>query len=130
MQLKVLLPFEVFADVSYVTRMVVQTSAGAMGLLPQRLDCVAVMVPGILSYQSAQGDEHFMALDQGVLVKTGPLVQVSVRRAIGGRNLEELHSAVAEQFHHINAQEQTLRAVMTRLDSGLLQRFAEMTHDQ
>ncbi len=46
--LKILLPSQVFADRTGVTRMVVETSAGAHGILPHRLDCAAVLEPGIL----------------------------------------------------------------------------------
>src|SRR6516225_1890670 len=48
MHLKILLPFQIFADESGVRRIVAETSAGSFGLLPHRLDCAAALVPGIL----------------------------------------------------------------------------------
>ena len=52
MNLKVLLPFEIFADKTGVSRIVAETREGSFGLLPHRLDCVAALAPGILTYQT------------------------------------------------------------------------------
>ena len=51
MTLKILLPFRIFAVQNAVTRIVAETREGAFGLLPQRLDCVAALEPGILTYE-------------------------------------------------------------------------------
>lgn len=133
MRLRVLLPFQVFADASDVLRIVADTSAGALGLLPRRLDCVATLVPGILSYASAAHGEVFMALDAGVLVKTGGDVRISVRRAIagsfGGSDLGQLRDAVAREFEQLDAQQHALRSVMAQLEGGFLRRFARLQRD-
>jgi F-type H+-transporting ATPase subunit epsilon len=124
MRLKVLLPFQVFADEPDVLRIVAETTGGSFGLLPHRLDCVAALVPGILSYRSAARGEVFLALDEGVLVKTGADVLVSARRAIGGADLGQLRDAVAREFVQQDTQEHDLHAVMARLEGGFLRRFA------
>lgn len=49
MHLKVLLPFQVFADKTNVTHIVVETREGSFGLLPKRLDSVSGIEPGILT---------------------------------------------------------------------------------
>jgi len=94
MTLKVLLPFEIFAQETDVARIVVETPQGSFGLLPQRLDCVAALVPGILSLETAAQGEVFLALDEGVLVKTGAAVVVSARRALRGGDLSRLRTAI------------------------------------
>ena len=124
MHLRVLLPFEVLVDDAAVSRVVAETVQGSFGLLPHRLDCVAALVPGILSYANAVHDEVFIAVDEGVLVKTGAEVLVSVRRALRGTDLAQLHAAVARQFEKQDAQDRELRSAMVRLESGLLHRFA------
>ena len=129
MRLRVLLPFKVFADEPDVLRIVAETSAGSFGLLPHRLDCVAALAPGILSYESAAHGEVFVALDEGVLVKTGDEVRVSARRAIGGADLGQLRDAVAREFVQQDVQEQALRSVMARLEGGFLRRFAGLVRD-
>ena len=87
MHLKVLLPFQTFAEKTGVLRIVAETREGSFGLLPHRLDCVAELSPGILIYETKAEGETYVAVDEGVLVKTGPDVLVSVRRAMGGNRL-------------------------------------------
>jgi F-type H+-transporting ATPase subunit epsilon len=129
MTLKLLLPFQVFADLSGVSRIVAETRAGSFGLLPRRLDCVAALTPGILCYESAAAGEVFVAVDAGVLVKTGADVRVSVRRAISGTDLAGLREAVAREFLTLDEHEQSTRAVMARLETGFLRRFATFRHE-
>src|SRR5674476_1080425 len=93
MKLKILLPFKVFAEKSGVSRIVAETLAGFFGLVPQRLDCVAALTPGILIYETESDVEVFVAVDDGVLVKTGPDVLVSVRRARAGLDLGQVSEA-------------------------------------
>src|SRR5664279_5889817 len=129
MNLKVLLPFQVFAEKTGVARIVAETREGSFGLLPHRLDCVAALVPGILIYQTESGGEVLVAVDEGVLVKSGPDVLVSVRRAIGGTDLSQLHAAVEKEFLTLDEREQSVRLVTARLETGLLRRFATFQHE-
>ena len=71
MNLKVLLPFRIFAEKTGVSRIVAETREGSFGLLPHRLDCVAALAPGILIYENEAEGEVYVAVDEGVLVKTG-----------------------------------------------------------
>ena len=129
MNLRILLPSQVFAEVSEVSRVVVETTRGSYGLLPNRLDCVAALVPGILTYQVAGAPEVYVAVDEGVLVKTGAELRVSVRRALGGVDLGELRDAVLRQFLALDAQEQSARQVLAKLEVGFLRRFAALQHE-
>ncbi len=129
MNLKVLLPFQIFADKTGVSRIVAHTSEGSFGLLPHRLDCVAALSPGILIYQNKAEGEVCLAVDEGVLVKTGMDVVVSVRNAIGGADLSQLHQAVKQEFLNLNDQEQSLHSAMTRMESGFIHRVVEFDHE-
>ena len=70
-----------------------------------------------------------MAVDEGVLVKTGPDVLVSVRHAIGGTDLGQLHEAVKREFLTLDEQEQSVRSVMAKMESGFIRRFMEFQHE-
>ena len=129
MNLKVLLPFQVFVEKTDVARIVAETREGSFGLLPHRLDCVAALVPGILIYQTESGGEVLVAVDEGVLVKTGMDVLVSVRRAIGGTDLGQLHAAVEKEFLTLDENEQSVRSAVAKLETGFLQRFAKFQHE-
>jgi F-type H+-transporting ATPase subunit epsilon len=124
MHLKILLPSQIFADQADVSRIVAETQDGSFGLLPHRLDCVAALVPGILIYQPEAGPETFVAVDQGVLVKTGSDVLVSVRRAIGGSDLGELRKSVDKEFTNLDDEEKSARSVVAKLETGVLRCLA------
>ena len=126
MQLRILLPFGVFASVADVTRIVVMTAAGSFGLLPHRLDCATVLSPGLLSYSTASSGEIHLAIDAGVLVKTAAEVVVCVRHAIARADLGNLRQAVDRQFLNLGEQEKSSRTMLAQLESGLLRRFAEL----
>ena len=129
MTLKILLPFKVFVNEAEVAQVVAESHSGSFGLLPHRLDCVAALVPGILMYQSPSKGEVFIALDEGVLVKTGADVLVSVRRAICGTDLGQLRQSVEQEFLTLNDREKEARSAAGKLESGFLRRLASLQHE-
>jgi F-type H+-transporting ATPase subunit epsilon len=129
MNLKVLLPFQVFAEKTGVTRIVAETRQGSFGLLPHRLDCVAALAPGILIYEDEAEGEVYLAVDDGVLIKTGPNVVVSVRNALAGTDLGKLRAAIEQEFLHLDEQEKNVRSVLAKMESGFIRRMAAFHHD-
>ncbi len=129
MNLRVLVPFEVFVTNPSVSRIVAETRNGSFGLLPHRLDCVAALAPGILIYETEADGEVYVAVDEGVLVKAGPDVLVSVRRAIAGTDLGQLHTLVEQEFLTLSEEEQSVRAVSVKLETGFLHRLARLQHE-
>jgi len=129
MNLKILLPFQIFAEKNGVSRIVAETREGSFGLLPHRLDCVAALEPGILIYETKAEGEVYLAVDEGVLIKAGQDVLVSVRSAIAGTDLRQLREAVEREFLTLDESEQQIRSVMTKLETGLMRRLAEFRND-
>jgi F-type H+-transporting ATPase subunit epsilon len=130
MNLKVLLPYEVFAEKTEVLRIVAEGREGSFGLLPHRLDCVVALVPGLLTYETKEDATVYVAVDQGVLVKTGADVLVSVRHAIGGTDLGQLHEAVKRDFLTLDEQERNVRAALAKMEGRLIGRFAEFQRER
>ncbi|MBL0024264.1 MAG: F0F1 ATP synthase subunit epsilon [Saprospiraceae bacterium] len=120
MDLKILLPYRIFAEVKNVSRIVAETSEGSFGLLPQRLDCVAALVPGIFTYETTSESVHYLAVDEGILVKAGTQVLVSVRNAFGGTDLGKLHESVEKEFVKLDDSERDIRSAMAKMESGFL----------
>ena len=129
MHLRILLPPRVFADEPDVSRIVAETPHGSFGLLPHRLDCVATLAPGILIYETPGDGEVFLAVDKGVLVKTGLEVVVSVRRAVSGTDLGALHKAVEQEFLTLDEEERSVRSVMDKMEISFLSRLAAFRHE-
>jgi F-type H+-transporting ATPase subunit epsilon len=124
MKLKVLLPFQIFAEKTGASRIVAETPEGSFGLLPHRLDCVAALTPGILTYETELEGEVYVAVDEGVLVKTGLDVVVSVRNAIAGPDLGQLRETVEREYLRLNEQEQNVRSVLAKMEGDLIRRMA------
>ncbi|TWT59688.1 F0F1 ATP synthase subunit epsilon [Rubinisphaera italica] len=129
MHLKVLLPFQVFAEKTDVSRIVAESREGSFGLLPHRLDCVMSLSPGIFMYENETEGEVYIAIDEGMLVKSGQEVLVSVRNAIGGTDLNQLRAAVEREFLTLDEQEQSIRSTMTKLETGIVRSLSELHHD-
>ena len=126
MQLRILVPSGEFANIENVTRIVVMTPAGSFGLLPQRMDCATVLSPGLLTYSNTYQDEVHLAVDAGVLVKTGAQVLVCVRHAIAGADLGRLRQAVQQELQNLSEQEKTSRTTLAHLESGLVREFVKL----
>jgi len=129
MNLKVLLPFKIFAVKTGVSRIVAEAREGSFGLLPHRLDCVAALAPGILVFETEAEGEVCIAVDESILVKTGTDVLVSVRNAIGGTDLGQLRAAVEQEFLDLDDQEKSVRSVLAKLESGFIRRLAAFHHE-
>ena len=110
-------------------RIVAETSAGSLGLLPHRLDCTAALMPGILTYETTERGEVHLAVDEGVLLKCGPEVTISVRNAIGGADLGKLREAVEREFLDLDDREKRLRSVLARLEGGVGRRLLELKRE-
>jgi F-type H+-transporting ATPase subunit epsilon len=128
MNLKILLPFQIFAEKTGVLRIVAETHEGSFGILPHRLDCAAALAPGILTYETKEEGSIYLAVDEGVLVKAGPDVLVSVRHAIRGNNLGQLQKAVKREFLAVDEEEQAVRAAIAKMEGGFIRRFVEFQH--
>ncbi|KIA86009.1 F0F1 ATP synthase subunit epsilon [Kaistella jeonii] len=123
MNLKILLPYKIFADIQDVSSVIMETSEGSYGLLPQRLDYVAALVPGILTYKIKDEKEIYVAVDEGVMVKAGADVLVSVRNAFGGTDLGKLGELVKNEFRSQNETEIGLNSVIAKLEGGFIFSF-------
>jgi F-type H+-transporting ATPase subunit epsilon len=126
MILKVLLPTEILLDEA-VRKVTAEAANGSFCLLPKHVDFVAALVPGLLSFETEQeGEEVFLAVTEGVLVKSGQEVLVSVRNAVRGGDLGEMRQIVKEKFMVLDDKEKTARTAMARIEAGFVRRFLEV----
>jgi F-type H+-transporting ATPase subunit epsilon len=94
------------------------------------LDCVAALVPGIFTYETKEGGTVYVAVDEGVLVKAGGDVLVSVRHAIGGTDLSKLHEAVKHEFLNLDERERSVRTAVSKLESSFVGRYMEFQRER
>ncbi len=125
MKLKILVPNKVFLEEN-IEKVNAEAKNGAFGLLSEHIDFVTVLAPSILSYHSQGGEEVFIAIDEGILVKCGQEVLVSTGRAVKDADLERLQQTVEEEFRQLNEQQKMTRTAIARLESGLARGILEM----
>lgn len=125
MRLKVLMPTQVVVD-EQVNKVVAEAENGSFGLLPRHVDFVAPLAPGLLSFESSDGREEFLAVDEGVLVKCGSEVLVSTRNAVRGADLGHLRETVETRFRQLEDRERATRSALARLESSVVRRLMEL----
>lgn len=124
MNLKVMLPFCLFAIEAGVIRIFADTDSGSIGILPLEKDCAIALLPGILVYEIGEKGESYLAVAEGILVKKGLNVVVSVRNAIGGSDISRLHESVERELMILGGREQDSSSVALGMESALIQRIA------
>lgn len=129
MKLKVLLPTGVLLD-EEVNKVNAEAQNGSFCLLPRHIDFVAALVPGLLSFETNEGEETFIAVDEGILVKCADEALVSVRNAVRGPDLGMLRQTVKEQFMVLDDREKKARSASAKIEAGFVRRFLELQeHD-
>lgn len=123
MNLTVVLPSGVFLE-EQVVKVVAEAPNGSFCLLPRHIDFVASLIPGILAMTLPGGEEVFLAVDEGVLVKCGAEVTVSTRNAVRGP-LGELRQAVRAEFRELGEREQKARVALGKLEASLVRQILE-----
>ena len=125
MNLQVLLPAEIFVQ-QEVVKIIAEAGNGSFCLLPHHVDFVASLVPGILSYTTAAGEEVHLAIGEGALVKFGSHVLVSTRSAVSGPDLGKLKQSVDEAIRILDDKEKIARAAAAKLEADIVRRFVEL----
>jgi F-type H+-transporting ATPase subunit epsilon len=125
MMLKILLPAEVFIT-KEVKKIVAEAENGSFCLMPNHIDFVATLAPGIFMYQPEEGGPELMAMDAGTLVKKGSNVLVSTRNAVRASDLGKLKQVVVEQYDILDEREKLVRSASARLEASLIRRFVEL----
>jgi F-type H+-transporting ATPase subunit epsilon len=126
MKLKVLLPTEVLVD-EEVVKVIAEAENGSFCLLPRHVDFVAAIVPGIFSFVTPDLVELFYAVDEGIMVKCGHEVMLSIRNAVRGPDLGMLKKTVQKQFVELEDKEKMSRSALARLEAGFIRRFMDLS---
>ena len=125
MRLKTLTPSGIVVD-ERVSRVRFDAQDGSFTFLPKHADFATVIVPGLVSFEIADGEqagkEIYMACDRGMLVKANATVLLSVRRAVISENLAELSYTITEEFKKDEENRKAVNVAMARLENGLTRR--------
>lgn len=115
-----------------VSRVSAEGALGSFTLLPQHVDLLTALVPGIVEYRSSpaaesdEGAEGYVAIDEGLLVKRGAAVVITVRRAVPSPDLDSLRRRLEEDVLHLDENERQLRRVLDRLEASFMKGIIEL----
>jgi F-type H+-transporting ATPase subunit epsilon len=125
MKLKILVPTKIFLE-KEVAKVTAEAANGSFCLLPRHVDFVAALQPGLLFFETKEGEEIFLAVDEGILVKCGQEVRVSTRNAVQAPNLGEVRKTVEEEFRNLDEREKKTRTAVAKIEAGFVRRFLEL----
>jgi F-type H+-transporting ATPase subunit epsilon len=125
MMLKILLPAEILIE-QEVKKIVAEAENGSFCLMPNHIDFVATLAPGLFTYEKAEGGQEIMAMDVGTLVKKGSDVLVSTRNAVRAPDLGKLKQVVVKQYDVLDEREKMVRSASAKLEASLIRRFVEL----
>ena len=123
MIVRVILPSGILLE-QEAAKVVAEAQDGSFCLLPRHIDFAAALVPGILVLEEANGEETFLAVDEGILVKRGAEVLVSTGNAVQGR-LGELRHVVSTEFRDTDERERQARLALDHLEASLVRQIFE-----
>ena len=130
MRLRVLLPSRVHLDAA-VAKVAAEAENGSFGLLPNHVDFVTRLRPGLLAFvrsgedAGGSGEEQYLGVDEGVLVKHGDTVLVSVRDATDVGALGQVRRAAEERFAAREEQRRRVRSSIARIEAGFVRKFMD-----
>ncbi len=125
MKLNVLLPTKVFLE-EPVSKVIAEARNGSFCLLPRHVDFVTILVPGILTYFPLEGEERYLALNGGTLVKCGSTIHISTAKAVQSMELETLQKTIDEEFLQESDHEKKARSALLKLEANMIQGFLGM----
>jgi F-type H+-transporting ATPase subunit epsilon len=97
--------------------------------LPHRRDCIAVVIPSELTFETDAKGIVYVAVDAGILIKAGLDVQISVRRAVIGSDLARLRETVGHEYAIQDQTERDVRHASEKLENGFLRKMVELHHE-
>lgn len=125
MQLTVLTPLGVVLQTKAL-KVTMETLSGYHTLLPKHVDFISALGPNIMQYYDENNNPKYVACHNGIVVKKGATVTVSVQDAILGDKLDELESTLAKVYKENEEQRKELNTAIARLELGIVRGFSRL----
>ena len=124
MRLEISHPSEIFIDTA-VNKVVAESPRGSFCILPRHIDMVMALVPSILAYFNDAGEESFIAINGGIMIKQKDRVLIATRMAIKGE-LGTLRKKVEAFMDEVDEKERKTLSSLARLEADFIHRFLEI----
>lgn len=127
MHLKIVLPDRIFLEEDNVKRVNLSSVEGSQGVYPRRRDFATALVPGIFTFESEGSGLVYLAVDQGLALKTGPEILVSTHNATRAESLGHLREAMEKELLHLDEIDSNTRATLRKLETDMLRRIKDFS---
>ncbi len=124
MKMTILLPHKIFLKMD-ILKLAAEAEDGFFGILPNHIDFLSILVPGILAFETENGEKQYIAVDEGILVKKGPEVMISTRNAVMEKDLERLRDTVEEVFLNLDEKEKKARSAAAMMEAEFIRKFVQ-----
>ena len=125
MIVKLITPNSIMLHRDFV-KVIADGTHGNFCILPRHADYLAPLVPGILVLTDQDDNVRLFATGDGLLVKCGNNVLITVRQAIASDNLVQLQATVRSRFQSMDAKKMAGIAAMASLEANLVRRLLEL----
>jgi F-type H+-transporting ATPase subunit epsilon len=109
-----------------IRKITLETLDGYYTLLPRHVDFVSALTAGIVTFLSEDNTEKYAACHQGIIVKKGDKITISVQNAVLGETLSELQELIKIEFKQREEQRKQLNTAMARLELGIMRGFKQL----
>jgi F-type H+-transporting ATPase subunit epsilon len=113
-----------------IKKVTFETLNGYHTLLPRHVDFVSALTPSIVRYTDEENSDKFVACHQGIVVKKGSNVTISVQNAVMGNTLDELQQTILVDFKKNEENRKELNLAMVRLETGLMRGFSKLNGER
>lgn len=127
MRLIVSTPMSIPIDEPHVQHVRAEDDSGAFGVLAGHADFLTVLNPSVLSWRREDSSRGHAAVSGGVFTvrDKGQLIEIATRQVVVADRLEDLATAVTEQFRAGTELEKTARVSSSQLQIRILRKIQE-----
>lgn len=125
MNLKVTKPTKIVLD-KEVIKIKARAHNGAFEFLPRHIDFLSSLPPGIVEYQTPEGNVGYVAVNEALLVKVGPTVMISTSDAADGAQLGRLREKIQENYLKVSDSERKAKTAVYNIESEIMKKFIEL----
>lgn len=128
MRFKVATPEGILVDEA-VRKVTVDAQDGRYTFLPRHIDFTTAIDAGICAFVGMAGEEAFLAVDTGILVKQGENVLLAAQRAVRGE-LGTLADTIVREYSQMDDQERKTRTALARLETDFTKYLIGWSRDR
>jgi F-type H+-transporting ATPase subunit epsilon len=124
-KVRILTPSEVVLD-EEAEHVTAEDASGSLGIREDHATLVTALVPGIVRVRGGSQTERYVAVNGGMMLVNGNVVEIVSRQAVMGNDLASLEENVVAGFERDVQEDKVNRAAFEKLRLSFLRGVVEM----